>query len=65
MSQKQDLSFLLGRTEAEAYELAQDHGFVVRITQRDDKYFIVTYDMRFDRVNFVVQNNRVTKVHIG
>lgn len=59
------LDFLVGLTESAAYEIAQEHGFIVRIVQRDDNYFVVTSDLKFDRANFVVVNNLVSSVSIG
>lgn len=63
--QKTDLSFLVGQFESVAYELAQDHGFTVRIVNRDGKAFICTRDYRLDRANFTVSDNRVIRVTIG
>lgn len=65
MSQTGKYDYLLGRTESVAYELAQDEGFVVRITRRDDAYMVCTRDVRADRINFEVTGNLVVAWSIG
>ena len=55
-----NLDFLVGLEESVAYELAQDHGFVVRVVQRDGTRFILTRDMNLSRVNLAVARNIVT-----
>ncbi len=55
----------LGKAEDEATVLAMDDGYLVRVTRRDDRYFIVTMDYRTDRVNFKIDAGIVTKADIG
>lgn len=57
--------FLIGRTESEAFEMVQDHGFSPRIVARDRMSMIVTRDHRTDRVNLRISDNRVTSWYIG
>ena len=57
--------FLIGRTESEAFELVQDHGFCPRIVARDRTSMVVTRDYRVDRVNLRVADNRVISWNIG
>ena len=57
--------FLIGRTESEAFELVQDHGFSPRIVARDRATMIVTRDYRTDRVNLRVAENLVISWTIG
>jgi hypothetical protein len=61
----QDLYFLIGMTESAAYEIAQDHGYTVRIVKRDNVSFPVTYDWKAMRVNFTVADNRVVSLDVG
>lgn len=51
--------FLVKRTESEAYELAQEHGALVRIVSRDDIPLVTTKDYNRNRVNLNVYNNMV------
>lgn len=57
--------FLIGRTESEAYELAQDNGFVVRIASRNGMPMVNTRDYVEGRINLYINNNIVTNVAFG
>lgn len=57
--------FLIGQTEAAAYEMAQDNGFQVRIVQRNRIPMVVTQDVKDNRVNLRVANNIVVGWYIG
>jgi hypothetical protein len=56
---------LMGLTEEEAIKVAAGNGWTVRVSMRDGTPFSLTMDYRQDRVNLVVEKNRVTKVDIG
>lgn len=56
---------VLGKTEEEAKLLASSSGFSTRVVQRDDEKFVVTMDLRFDRLNLYIENNIVIKSNIG
>ena len=60
-----NLDFLVGLEESVAYELAQDHGFVVRVVQRDDIAFRYTMEVNPKRVNLSIADNTVLGWHIG
>lgn len=61
----QDLYFLIGMTEAAAYEIAQDHGYTVRIKSRDGVGLRGTQDIVPMRVNFTVVDNHVVELDVG
>lgn len=56
---------VLGKTEEEAKLLASSSGFSTRVVQRDEEKFLVTMDLRFDRLNLYIENKIVTKSNIG
>lgn len=60
-----DYDYLIGRTESEAYELAQDAGFKVRIASRNQIPSVLTRDYIVDRINLHIQNNLVTCITFG
>lgn len=60
-----ELDFCIGRSEAAAYELAQDAGYRVRITNRDKTPMVVTRDYDVKRVNFEVRQHIVVSWHLG
>jgi hypothetical protein len=65
VNKKKFVNPLMGRTEKWAEEWALKNGFSLRVTQRDDKFFICTRDFRTDRVNIKVKNGKVFETDIG
>ncbi|MBK1832529.1 hypothetical protein [Roseibacillus ishigakijimensis] len=51
----------LGLTEQEANSRAQQLGLQARVTRRDGQSFIITKELRPDRINFEIDRNQVTK----
>lgn len=49
----------------EAKELASFNGYEIRVTREDDTPYAATMDLRFDRVNIELQNQKVKKANIG
>lgn len=49
----------IGLTKNEAFKLCEQRGLKYRVIMEDDEPFIVTMDLKFDRINFHVQNNLV------
>lgn len=62
---KGKFDFLIGRTEAEAYELIQDQEFIVRVVSRNGIPMVATRDFRNDRVNISVMHNVVVSWTVG
>jgi hypothetical protein len=59
------LETLIGMSETDAYKLCKENGYASRTTIEDGKPYIITCDLRFDRVNFEIENGLVTKANIG
>lgn len=57
--------FLIGLTESAAYELAQDHGFLVRIWTRNGLPMTREKGLKADRVNLAIAHDTVVGWHIG
>jgi len=57
--------FLIGLTESAAYELAQDHGFLVRIWTRNGLPMTREKGLKADRVNLAIAHNIVVGWHVG
>lgn len=56
---------IVGLVEDEARKAAAEEGFTVRITRRDGESFVVTRDLRADRVNFNIENGVVVCASVG
>ena len=54
---------LVGLTFEEAIDKCESINY--RITREDDNNYFVTMDLRFDRINFEIDDNVVTKASIG
>lgn len=58
-------SHYVGKTFEDASELAKNCGFTVRVVEKDGNAFIVTADVKTDRINFRLKNNIVIGVQGG
>ncbi len=56
---------LLGKEEVVAVSEITTKNLRSRIRRRDKESFIVTADLRADRVNLEIDNGRVTRAYIG
>lgn len=54
-----------GLTVEEARSLAEEDGLTHRIVEVDGNSFILTMDLKTDRVNFRVRNNIITDTFTG
>lgn len=59
------LKKLLGMCRDQAAKKIKDDGFVCRIVQEDEESYIITDDLRQDRVNLTISNNKVIEAHRG
>ncbi|MGL4652642.1 hypothetical protein [Cetobacterium sp.] len=59
------LEKLLGMSEKQASEKIKSDGFIHRTIKRDGEDFWVTQDIREDRVNLTISNNKVIEAHRG
>ena len=64
MNEDDLLKSLIGKTKEEGSELCKNAGYDVRIVRVDSIRYIITMDLRFDRVNFELDNNLITKCGI-
>ncbi len=55
----------VGKTLEEATKYAKEGGFDVRIVEKDGQTFMLTMDVRPDRLNFRVNHNMITDVYGG
>lgn len=60
-----NLNDLLGLSENEAEAVIVRHGFVSRLTSKDGEVFFGTCDVRPDRVNLAIENDKVIQARIG
>ena len=51
----------VGLTEGQAVQKAEDANVTYRIVSRDGESFPITLDLRQDRLNFTLENGKVTK----
>ena len=59
------LESLIGKSLNEANQLAGFNGFAIRVTREDSTNYMVTMDLRFDRINLELDEGVVTKCSIG
>jgi len=60
-----DLHALAGLTVEQARRQAEAQGYTFRIILQDGKSFVVTADLRSDRVNVEVAAGKVVRADIG
>ena len=59
------LESLIGLTKEEGTKLCLDNDYKVRITREDSSNYVITMDLRFDRINLELDNGIITKCDIG
>lgn len=59
------LESLIGLTKEEGTKLCLDNDYKVRITREDSNNYVITSDLRFDRINLKLDNGIITKCDIG
>ena len=59
------LESLIGKSLERARELAGFNGFTIRVTREDSTNYMVTMDMRFDRIDVQIDSGLITKCNIG
>ncbi len=57
---------ILGLSEEEACKLIQAKtDYKIRITRRDNAYYLATRDYRLDRINLTFDNGKLTTADLG
>ena len=56
---------LIGLTTEYAIQLIKDNNFTSRIVYEDGEHFIITMDLRFDRINLEIEEGIVVSAHFG
>ncbi len=64
-SNKLILDSVVGKTLNQAKELAGFSGFSVRVTRVDEERYMVTLDLRLDRINVEIENDIIVNSYIG
>jgi hypothetical protein len=64
-SKKELLDSLIGMDVESGSKLCKENGYVVRITREDSLNYMVTMDLRFDRINLEIDNGLITNFGIG
>jgi hypothetical protein len=59
------LESIIGKSLEEGIELTKSNGFSTRVTREDNKNFFATMDLRFDRINFQIDNGKISNASIG
>lgn len=57
-----DPQSLVGLNKEEAFQIAKDNDRYYQILKEDDKGFDITYDLKDGRLNFVIDNGKITSV---
>ena len=60
---KDILDSLIGKTYEEAKELCD--GYILRLTNKDGVSYIVTCDLRLDRINLELLDDKIVRSSIG
>ena len=58
------LQSLIGKPLEQAKELAGFNGFAIRVTREDSTIYMVTMDLRFDRIDVQIDSGIVTKCNV-
>ena len=53
------------KTLEEASAIVEARGMQIRVVAKDGEYFLVTQDLKFDRVNVSLVNNIVKEANVG
>lgn len=61
----EDLKALLGATLEDATKAASDAGYSVRVSRKDGQACVGTRDLRPDRINLWLIDNKVTAAFFG
>ena len=56
---------LVGKSEIRAEEIAQNHGYEMRVLAKDGESYVATADVRMDRVNVFLRDGSVVKAWVG
>ena len=59
------VSSLVGKTKEEAANLCRANGYFPRVVREDGVGFMITMDLRFDRINLDIDKGLVTRASIG
>lgn len=59
------LKSLLGIDLNKASKICLDVGYVFRVAREDENTYFLTMDLKFDRVNFEIDNGIITSANIG
>jgi len=58
------LQSLIGKSLEQAKELAGFSGFAIRVTREDSTIYMVTMDLRFDRIDVQIDSGIITKCNV-
>ena len=61
---KQIKEQVIGMTEEDGGKLISENDINYRIVMRDSKPYIITFDLRMDRLNLEIENNIIIKCEI-
>jgi len=64
-NKKELLESLIGMVVESGSKLCKENGYVVRIIREDSINYMGSMDLRFDRINFVIDNGLITNYGIG
>lgn len=59
------LNLLKGKTKEEGTKICHDKKFICRISREDSALYMLTMDLRFDRITLEIDNGIITKSKIG
>lgn len=59
------LNSFIGMDREICVSICLEKNYKVRVTREDSTNYIVTCDLRFDRVNLEIDNGKVTKCGLG
>jgi hypothetical protein len=59
------LESLIGMNKESGTELCKENDYKVRIKREDSNNYVITMDLRFDRINLEIDKGLITKCDIG
>ena len=64
-NKKELLDSIIGMDVESGSKLCKENGYDVRIMREDSINYMGSMDLRFDRINFVIDNGLITNCGIG
>jgi hypothetical protein len=63
--EKELLEILIGIPKEDAFKLCKENNVIYRVTKEDSTNYIVTMDLRSDRISLEINNGIISNCYLG